>query len=522
MMSARRGDAAIDYGTAVVAMSVPACAYLVLLVGVMLRGSYNLSYALILTPLLFILTAVPLSRVLEKVEADRWIRRAVMLGFATKLMGAFARYYVNDLVLGHADASAYYDAGVALSQEFRAYLFGGPAFHELIPNYTGTRFIRLMSGVIYVLLGPSQIAGYVLFTFISFWGLYLFYRAFSLVMPDGNRRHYTVLVFFLPSMVFWPSSIGKEAWMTAMLGLGAYGLARLLTQRRLAYPTLLVALAGMGIVRPHVAAIFGASAGAAFVLRRSRSSGGPLRKFFGLIVLAIAAGLVLNQLQSFFDLQEGLNPQQVLDETTRRSSQGGSQFEAVNPTSPAELPWAVTTVLFRPFLFEAHGLASLVTAMEGSILLGIFLWNIPRLSRLPILMVTRPYIGFAVLYILIFGFAFSAISNFGILARQRTQLFPIAVVVLAVPYEQTILRRTAKRTPRAPVRKVRQVGAVDLAKPGSPRDVTPDDSSPSPRQKPAVIQARLVGRSFAARQKQEGMPRHEVQRSTQVVGSGGG
>ena len=32
-------------------------------------------------------------------------------------------------------------------------------------------------------------------------------------LPTGDHRRYALLVFFMPSLLFWPSSIGKESWM---------------------------------------------------------------------------------------------------------------------------------------------------------------------------------------------------------------------------------------------------------------------------------------------------------------------
>ena len=49
-------------------------------------------------------------------------------------------------------------------------------------------------------------------------------------MADGDARRYAALVFLLPSLLFWPSSIAKEAWILACLGLAAYGAAKMLTR----------------------------------------------------------------------------------------------------------------------------------------------------------------------------------------------------------------------------------------------------------------------------------------------------
>lgn len=419
--------------------------YLFILAFTTMRSEYTIWAGYAFAPVLFFVTVPLLLRTLRKVEPDEWIHKVVVTALGVKLIASFVRFYVNEYVLGQGDAHNYYNEATDIAREFRQFVFGGPAFQELIPKLSGTSFIRLLTSGMYFITGATELGGYVLYSFLSFWGLYLWYRAYRIAMPDGLHRRYALLVFFLPSMVFWPSSIGKEAWMITMLGLGSYGLAKLLTQQRGAYLALVAAVAGMGVVRPHVAAIFFAGVGAAFVLRRTKGTGGTGRKIFGLLVLAAVAGVLLNQLQSFFDFTDSsFSVSTVLDETSRRSSQGGAQFTTARATSPAGFPWAFITVLFRPFLVEATSPASLITAIEGTILLGLFLWNMPRLVRLPKMMIARPYVGFAVIYTLIFAFAFSAIGNFGILTRQRTQLFPIAVIVLTAPYNAGLRTRSER------------------------------------------------------------------------------
>ena len=63
-------------------------------------------------------------------------------------------------------------------------------------------------------------AAFLVFSWLAFWGLFLFYRAFTIAVPEGRRRSYAHLVFFLPALLFWPSSIGKESWMIFALGIG--------------------------------------------------------------------------------------------------------------------------------------------------------------------------------------------------------------------------------------------------------------------------------------------------------------
>lgn len=407
------------------------------------REAYELWGGFLVAPILLLVTVPFLRRGLEKVERDPLIRQLVILALVAKLIGALARFYAGEFLIGHADAVVYSSMGSAISTEFRAFVFDGPLLEQFTATGgPGTKFMRVLTGVVYTFVRPSITVGYVIFSYLSFWGLYFFYRAFSIAVPDGLRRRYVLLLFFLPSMVFWPSSIGKEAWMSLWIGLGVYGMARLLTYQPFGYVTIAIACAGMAAVRPHVAAIYAVGLGSAVVLRRAKGQrGGAAKRLVALVVVAALAGILMSRLQTFFDVDRGLDLAQTFEETTERSATGGSEFNPPDPTTPVGLPLTIVTVLFRPFIFEVRTTAALFTAIEGTFLLGLFAWNAGRLFRLPAQIIARPFVGFAVMYTLAFSFAFAAIANFGILARQRTQLFPIAIVVLAIPVQSVLKSR---------------------------------------------------------------------------------
>ena len=48
---------------------------------------------------------------------------------------------------------------------------------------------------------------------MAFAGCWLFYRAFQIAVPDGDHYRYAKLIFLWPSLLYWPSSIGKDSWM---------------------------------------------------------------------------------------------------------------------------------------------------------------------------------------------------------------------------------------------------------------------------------------------------------------------
>jgi hypothetical protein len=414
-----------------------AAAYLILLALAMTRVSYDVWGALVVAPALTAGSLILLTRARRR-EVDPWIGKLLVVAFVTKMLGAVVRYAVTfEVYAGRADAGGYHGSGRRLAAAF----WNGTwdqVYAAEVPKMGGTEFMRLVTGVVYIFTGPTKLGGFLVFSCLGFWGLYGFYRAFRIGFPEGDHRRYAVLLFFLPSLLYWPSSIGKEAWMLFTLGIAAWGAALVLRYRSRGYVVLGLGLAGTAAVRPHITLLLFVALFIAYLWRRRswvESHTGLLGRMAGIGLMVLVGGLVLTQAADFFHLQD-LDPagvQQVLDRTQDQSSKGASQFSVSRPKSPGEYPDAVVTVLFRPYPWEAGNAQALVASVEGTLLALLFVVSLPRLARLPRLLVSTPYLLFAVAYILMFVFAFSSVGNFGIITRQRTQVFPFVLVLLALP-----------------------------------------------------------------------------------------
>ena len=370
-------------------------------------------------------------------ERDARLAQLLMLALVLKLFGSLVRYWIAIHVYeGVADAIQYHQVGADLARRFAA-----GHFDTGLSSLSSTDFIRFFTGVIYTVTGPSIYAGFLLYSWLAFWGMFFLYQAFTIAVPDGNRRSYARLLFFLPSMLYWPSSIGKEAWMLFALGLAAKGTARLLTGRTWGG----LVLAGTGLwlatlVRPHVGGMAALGLLVAYLLARPpRRLGmlGAVIKLFGLAVLLGVAVVLLAQIQRYL-LDKGIDPAEgvnsVLAESARRTSGGGSGFQAPSTsTSLLGLPYATVTILFRPFPFEAHNAQAAVIALESTLLLCLTVARSRTIWRAVRHLRRWPYVAFVVVYTAGFVVAFASISNFGILARERVQLLPFFFVLLAVP-----------------------------------------------------------------------------------------
>jgi hypothetical protein len=199
----------------------------------------------------------------------------------------------------------------------------------------------------------------------------------------------------------------------------------------------MLGLAGTACVRPHVTLIAFIAMTAAYVLRRrpSPTTLGPVVKVVTLVVLGVVGLLVVSQVESFFKIKsvDSSSVDSVLQQTNDQTSQGGSEYDTTGSRSLTKLPWAAVSVLFRPFPMEAHNGQALFAALEGAVLLVICAFSVRRLLTVPRLALRVPYVAFALTYVGFFVFAFASVGNFGILARQRVQVLPFLLVLLAVP-----------------------------------------------------------------------------------------
>jgi hypothetical protein len=372
-------------------------------------------------------------------ENDRRVFALLAFALALKLLATVVRYYVTFEVYERADATNYHDVGVAIAQRFST-----GDFTTDLPTLTYTNFIRFFTGVVYTVVGPTKLGGFLVFSWLGFWGLFLFYRAYVLAAPEEPHRGYARLLFFLPSLLYWPSGIGKESWMMFALGIAAYGCSRLLAGKGRGDFLGGVALTGLGLwlagtVRPHMAGLVGVALAGAYLVRRPSKSLGPLAPLVKIVALAgliILAVSLVGRTDRFLEASGirttgGLTS--VLGQITERTSAGGSEFVPSVVESPTRLPIAAFTVLFRPHLLEAGNAQAFVAALEGTFLLVLSLVRLPHIFAAIRSMRRRSYVAFALIYSGLFIVAFSGIANFGLLARERVQLLPLYLVLLYAP-----------------------------------------------------------------------------------------
>ena len=428
------------------ALVAAAIAYLVGLSWAMTNLSFDIWGALVVAPVLVIVGVLGVRRMFSGDLQP--LQRVMWLGLVAKLGGALVRYWVAfDAYGGATDAERYH----RYARDAAGKVWAGEApFSTVLPSGSGTPFMERFTSLVYTVMGSSKLTGFLFFSWLAFWGLAWFVRAACLAVPGLASRRYAAFCVLAPSLVYWPSSIGKEAWMMLWLGIATYGIARLLSQRGFIHSTVITAigLGGAAIVRPHIAGVWLAGLLPALlvaVLRgrvRDRKRGAGLQRLTMLLAIgaaAVALSAVASTTVRFLNPKSdetavsGTSITSILNETTRRTSESGSTFRPPVVQGFADWPVASLRTLTRPLLIEARSLFQLLTALEIAIFLLICLVAYRRVLHLPKMMLTNPFVAFAMTSLFLGGLAYSSFANLGVLTRQKSLILPLMFIIPCLP-----------------------------------------------------------------------------------------
>jgi hypothetical protein len=394
----------------------------------------------VLVPIAAMLLAVAAGhRIGRRRAGEDWVGRWLVLAVGVKLVASYVRYHtlVNEYG-GNGDATGYDQFGRLFA---RAWLGEGGVAPEL-GDMRQHNFVRWFTGVVYYLFGIDMVTGFLVFGLLALVGSYLWYRATVDAVPGINRRLYLALVMFLPSMAYWPASIGKESLMQLAIGMVALATAHLLRQR-LARAFVLGAPGGLLLwyVRPHLLAMALIAVGCAYLGGRVRGAASGLRAFVGrpvgMLAVALLVGFAVSQGADFLGLED-LSIDSVearLDQESEATSgfEAGSSFETGGSSlNPLYLPEGAVTVLLRPFPWETDSPLQLLASLESALVAALILVRLPSLRAAITRARSAPFLLFCWGLVILYAATFSSIGNFGILVRQRSLVLPALFVLVAM------------------------------------------------------------------------------------------
>ena len=369
------------------------------------------------------------------------IKWLIWAGLALRIVGALGRESIK------ADAARYYRFGALHAQRFLELDFS-PFWDQTQwwgENWIGTNFVTYPAGIVVYFLGQNLFAVFLVFALIGFAGLAAFGKAFQNSLPNASPFGYWAWLCLFPSLWFWPSSLGKEALM--MCGLGFAALAYLRYDGQTRWLGLAIGLGLVFCIRPQVVAVFLVAMILSTFLEFDRWT--PVRLLQAVVLLAAGTALMWFTLQFAVESEGADGVNDYIAKNAEQSTQGGSGVGAAS-LSPVGVLTSILNVLFRPFIWEAHNISSLVSAVE------VFaMWTIIFLRRRQLGVVARVWreyralrfaIAFTFMYVIALGFS---LGNLGIIARQRVLVFPFFFLIVEAGTMLTVsyARRQERRVP---------------------------------------------------------------------------
>ncbi len=386
--------------------------------------------ALVVAVILFALGRLVIQRV-AIAEANPWLVRVMTFSLVLHLLAAPSQIYVVDhFYHGIADWNRYVHQGALLAPNFRRFDFttAGADVRQIVNDGS----VSIAAGIAMAIVGINQLACFLVFSWLSFIGSVCFFRAFTLTFRGADPRRYALMLFFMPSLIFWTADISKESLMMFALGLIAYGAAKFIARQRGGF-ALVVPGAFIGVyVRPNELLLVVAGFVIAMMVptASTRKSLGGIRRVLSVIFLA--AVLYLSVVVTIKYLHHGLNTNSLTTtnaDNTVTGTSGGVPYS----TSPAYYPRDIYNVLFNPELFNAHGFGERIAALENSVILGLILISLRNLRMVPRAAFARPYVMLCTVYTVLFIYTFAALGNLGLIERERTMMIPFMLVLLCVP-----------------------------------------------------------------------------------------
>ena len=349
------------------------------------------------------------------VERTRTRAAIFFLAFLTHIGTTILYYFWVQTTV--ADTILYYDD---------PYSFYGTGFGM------GTRFVIYMVQYLKDILGGTYLDYFLLFQAFGFWGVVLMMRIFEEIHIElGTKQSpFTYLLFFLPSIHFWTSAIGKEAPLFLSASLAVWS-AMQLRRRFIAFG---LSILIMVLFRPYIAlAALMALALSAFIDPRN-SVGTKLV----LLLAAFAAVVpVLGTVENTFRVD--VTSAESVSDFFQYQSEISAQDEGGSAVVGASYPVRIFSLLFRPLFVDANGAFGLIASLENLFLMFILFQMLRNFGSVKKLVRSVFFVRFgsifAVVLILLLGFVY---YNVGLGLRQKVMFMPglltLFVAVLAVKH----------------------------------------------------------------------------------------
>jgi hypothetical protein len=331
------------------------------------------------------------------------------------------------------------------SQEALSY-----ALHSGYPSFATSYYVMFrIAGVIGLFCFGTYLPIALVFSLLSFWGLWMIFLVFTERYPHLNKP-IAITTLFVPSVIIWTTGIIKEPLCMFGLGLCFYTLNNILHGRR-AFRNIFIFLIGALLlynVKDYIFSLF--MIGAVVWMYKTfigsiTSSGIKLivkgTAYLGLLILLIyvlsGAGSAIQMAYDGY-LKKAENLQEVMTAINEDYNSGSGYTLPTNNLSGFGLVisflLSLNVTLFRPYLWECTNPLMFLSFLESfaTMLLVIIL-----LFKKGLVKIYRSLKDPMLLFCLIFSLTMAALVgfvsfNFGALVRYKTPFEPFFYTMLVI------------------------------------------------------------------------------------------
>jgi hypothetical protein len=393
-------------------------------------------------------------------------------GFWAKIAGGIGVCLIYTLYYNTGDTTTYFYEGACVLKnlfykspgDFFTVLFGERNYQNwmLFDNTTAWPqfyrdpnaffMIRLTAPLSIITFG-SYVSSAILLSWFCYTGIWRLFIVFCEEFPKYTKQ-IAIAILFVPSVFFWGSGILKDAITLSAVGWYTYSFYNACVKKQnIAKNIIYIILSCFFIIsiKPYI--LYVLIPGSLIWLSISlikiidnkflRSVITPLALVFFigsgyLILLAIG--------DSFgkFSPDNILNNAVVTQQDLKQQYYGGNSydigdFNASISSILLKAPVAIIYGLFRPFLWDVRNPVMLISAIENTYILLLFIYVLLTVPITFIIHVLRnkPLLFFSLLFVLFFSFSVGlTTANFGALVRYRIPVIPFFMATLLILKEE--------------------------------------------------------------------------------------
>jgi hypothetical protein len=278
-------------------------------------------------------------------------------------------------------------------------------------------------------------------SFLGSWKLFmLFYEQFSHL-----HRKIAIATLFLPSLLFWSTSLLKDPFCFAALGYLSYSLYAIFIKRAFSFIDILSVFISSFILinlKPYILISLVAVFSLWLFLRyRSKIKDNLLRRLSTgvFLFLSLTIGLLLTSLFSGLDEKNQYQTERLVSTINSTQSNyenikgdgSGSNFKSYQTSSVGGLvlgfPIGIVNTYFRPFFWDVRSPIALLSALEAFGFLALTYYCVRKigLKSFFLTVISDPLISFCLGYAMLFGGVIGlTTTNFGALARYKIPSIP--------------------------------------------------------------------------------------------------